>query len=43
MLIAGHLIGGFLLLLLNEFVLNHPSVEINSRLKVQMKHIEEVV
>ena len=43
MLIAWDLVGGLLLLLLNKLVLNHPSVEIDGRLKVQMKHVEEVI
>jgi hypothetical protein len=43
MLIAWDLVGGLFLLLLNKLVLNHPSVEIDGRLKVQMKHVEEVI
>ncbi len=43
MLIAWDLIGGLLLLLLNELVLKHSSVEIDGRLKIQMQHAEEVI
>jgi hypothetical protein len=43
MLIAWDLVRGLFLLLLNKLILNHPSVEIDGRLKVQMEHIEEVI
>jgi hypothetical protein len=43
MLIAWDLVRGLLLLLLNELMLNHPSVEIDGRLKVQVQHAEEVI